>query len=70
MEKLGLKLVPIDNVPQNRKYYTNDLQYYVSFGQQGWKIISLETAARGRVVVKHIPTLLAVKQYLREQYVV
>jgi hypothetical protein len=68
MEKLGLRLVPIDNVSQNRKYYTNDLQYYVSFGQQGWKVVSLETTVSGRVVIKHLPTLLAVKQYLREQY--
>jgi len=69
MEKLGLRLVPIDNIPQNRKYYTNDLQYYVSFGQQGWKIVNLRTAARGRVIIKRLPTILAVKQYLREQYV-
>ena len=69
MEKLGLRLVPIDNIPQNRKYYTNDLQYYVSFGQRGWRIISLEAASRGHVVTKYLPTLLGVKHYLREQCV-
>jgi len=68
MEKLGLRLVPIDNIPQSRKYYTTDLRYYVYFGQRGWKIVDLRIAERGRLVVKHFPTLLEVKYYLRNQY--
>ena len=68
MEKLGLRLIPIDDMPQSRKYYTTDLRYYVYFGQRGWKIVDLRIAERGRLVVKYLSTLLEVKYYLRGQY--
>ena len=69
MEKPGLRLIPIDNMPQNRKYYTTDLRYYVYFGQQRWKIVDLRVAERGSLVVKYLPTIKEVKNYLRDQYV-
>jgi hypothetical protein len=68
MEKLGLRLVPIENAPQIRKYYTSDLRYYVYFGQAKWKIVDLLIAEQGRLVVNYLPTIVGVKRYLRDLY--